>query len=141
MSRLLRPVLVLLLVLLPLRGWAQVSMNLGDGVQTPAQTTAQAQAQAHEMTSNDMASMADLHSLAAEQHTSDAIPGCHVNVNTPADCGSHDHQHCVICHLAVAQPPAFTLLLTDAAQHSCPSTANTAWHSADLRTLQRPPRA
>lgn len=139
MSRLLRPVLVLLLVLLPLRGWAQVSMNLGDGVQTPAQTTAQAQA--HEMTSIDMASMADLHSLAAEQHTSDAIPGCHVNVNTPADCGSHDHQHCVICHLAVAQPPAFTLLLTDAAQHSCPSTANTAWHSADLRTLQRPPRA
>lgn len=139
MSRLLRPVLVLLLVLLPLRGWAQVSMNLGDGVQTPAQTTAQAQA--HEMTSNDMASMADLHSLAAEQHTSDAMPGCHVDANTPADCGSHDHQHCVICHLAVAQPPAFTLLLTDAAQHSCPSTANTAWHSADLRTLQRPPRA
>ena len=139
MSRLLRPVLVLLLVLLPLRGWAQVSMNLGDGVQTPAQTTAQAQA--HEMTSNDMASMADLHSLAAEQHASDAMPGCHVNANTPADCGSHDHQHCVICHLAVAQPPAFTLLLTDAAQHSCPSTANTAWHSADLRTLQRPPRA
>ncbi|MDE1978359.1 MAG: hypothetical protein KGI86_03430 [Betaproteobacteria bacterium] len=139
MSRLLRPVLVLLLVLLPLRGWAQVSMNLGDGVQTPAQTTAQAQA--HEMTSNDMASMADLHSLAAEQHTSDAMPGCHVDANTPADCGSHDHQHCVICHLAVAQPPAFTLLLTDAAQHSCPSTANTAWHSADLRALQRPPRA
>lgn len=139
MSRLLRPVLVLLLVLLPLRGWAQVSMNLGDGVQTPAQTTAQAQA--HEMTSNDMASMADLHSLAAEQHTSDAMPGCHVDANTPADCGSHDHQHCVICHLAVAQPPAFTLLLTDAAQHSCPSAANTAWHSADLRALQRPPRA
>lgn len=133
MSRLLRPILVLLLVLLPLRGWAQVSMNLGDGVQTPAQ--------AHEMTSNDMASMADLHSLATEQHTSDAMPGCHVDANTPADCGSHDHQHCVICHLAVAQPPAFTLLLTDAAQHSCPSTANTAWHSADLRTLQRPPRA
>ncbi|MBN8743369.1 MAG: hypothetical protein J0I24_03595 [Thiomonas arsenitoxydans] len=139
MSRLLRPVLVLLLVLLPLRGWAQVSMNLGDGVQTPAQTTAQAQA--HEMTSNDMASMADLHSLAAEQHTSDAMPGCHVDANTPADCGSHDHQHCVICHLAVAQPPAFTLLLTDAAQHSCPSTANTAWHSAEPRSLQRPPRA
>ncbi|HOI67666.1 MAG TPA: hypothetical protein PLD03_13805 [Thiomonas arsenitoxydans] len=139
MSRLLRPILVLLLVLLPLRGWAQVSMNLGDGVQTPAQTTAQAQA--HEMTSNDMASMADLHSLAADQDTSEAMPGCHVNANTPADCGSHDHQHCVICHLAVAQPPAFTLLLTDAAQHSCPSTANTAWHSADLRTLQRPPRA
>ena len=139
MSRLLRPVLVLLLVLLPLRGWAQVSMNLGDGVQTPAQTTAQAQA--HEMTSNDMASMADLHSLAAEQHTSDAMPGCHVNANTPSDCGSHDHQHCVICHLAVAQPPAFTLLLTDAAQHSCPSTANTAWHSAEPRSLQRPPRA
>ncbi|OZB69018.1 MAG: hypothetical protein B7X36_14495 [Thiomonas sp. 14-64-326] len=135
----LRPILVLLLVLLPLRGWAQVSMNLGDGVQTPAQTTAQAQA--HEMTSNDMASMADLHSLAADQDTSEAMPGCHVNANTPADCGSHDHQHCVICHLAVAQPPAFTLLLTDAAQHSCPSTANTAWHSADLRTLQRPPRA
>lgn len=128
MSRLLRPVLVLLLVLLPLRGWAQVSMNLGDGVQTPAQA-------------HDMVSMADLHSLAAEQHTSDAMPGCHVDANTPADCGSHDHQHCVICHLAVAQPPAFTLLLTDAAQHSCPSTANTAWHSADLRALQRPPRA
>ncbi|MBN8777323.1 MAG: hypothetical protein AB7S53_03165 [Thiomonas sp.] len=128
MSRLLRPVLVLLLVLLPLRGWAQVSMNLGDGVQTPAQA-------------HDMVSMADLHSLAAEQHASDAMPGCHVKANTPADCGSHDHQHCVICHLAVAQPPAFTLLLTDAAQHSCPSTANTAWHSADLRALQRPPRA
>jgi hypothetical protein len=93
------------------------------------------------MTSNDMASMADLHSLAAEQHASDAMPGCHVNANTPADCGSHDHQHCVICHLAVAQPPAFTLLLTDAAQHSCPSTANTAWHSAEPRALQRPPRA
>lgn len=139
MSRLLRPILVLLLVLLPLRGWAQVSMNLGDGVQTTAQTTAQAQA--HEMTSNDMASMADLHSQAADQDTSEAMPGCHVDANTPADCGSHDHQHCVICHLAVAQPPAFTLLLTDAAQHSCPSTANTAWHSAEPRALQRPPRA
>lgn len=134
MSRLLRPILVLLLVLLPLRGWAQVSMNLGDGVQTPAQTTATAHA-------HDMTSMAGLHSLAADQDTSEAMPGCHVNANTPADCGSHDHQHCVICHLAVAQPPAFTLLLTDAAQHSCPSTANTAWHSADLRALQRPPRA
>jgi len=131
MSRLLRPILVLLLVLLPLRGWAQVSMNLGDGVQTPAQTTAQA---------HDMTSMAGLHSLAAEQDTSDAMPGCHVNASTQADCGSHDHQHCVICHLAVAQPPAFTLLLADAAQHSRPSTANTAWHSADLRALQRPPK-
>ncbi len=128
MSRLLRPILVLLLVLLPLRGWAQVSMNLGDGLQTTAQA-------------HDTASMAGLHSLATEQDTSDAMPGCHVNASAQADCGSHDHQHCVICHLAVAQPPAFTLLLTDAAQHSCPSTANTAWHSADLRALQRPPRA
>ena len=134
MFRLLRPVLVLLLVLLPLRGWAQVSMNLGDGVQTPAQTTAQA---------HDMDSMPSLHSLAAAHETSYAMAGCHVNASadTQADCGSHDHQHCVICHLAVAQPPAFTLLLADAAQHSRPSTANTAWHSADLRALQRPPKA
>lgn len=136
MSRLLRPILVLLLVLLPLRGWAQVSMNLGAGVQTPAQTTARA----HEMSSM-RGSMAGLHSLAADQDSPEAMPRCHVNANTPADCGSHDHQHCVICHLAVAQPPAFTLLLADAAQHSRPSTANTAWHSADLRALQRPPRA
>ena len=128
MSRLLRPILVLLLVLLPLRGWAQVSMNLGDGVQTTAQA-------------HDMASMAGLHSLAAEQDTPDAMPGCHVNASAQADCGSHDHQHCVICHLAVAQPPAFTLLLTNAAQHSCPSAINTAWHSAEPRALQRPPRA
>jgi hypothetical protein len=132
MSRLLRPILVLLLILLPLRGWAQVSMNFGDGVQTPAQTTAQA---------HDMASMAGLHSLATAQDPSEAMPGCHVNASAQADCGSHDHQHCVICHLAVAQPPAFTLLLTDAAQHSRPCTANTAWHSADLRAPQRPPRA
>ena len=36
---------------------------------------------------------------------------------------------------------AISLLLTNAAQHSCPSAINTAWHSAEPRALQRPPRA
>ncbi|MDD4887349.1 MAG: hypothetical protein PHO64_10595 [Thiomonas sp.] len=123
MSKAFRPLLILLLVLLPLRGWAQVSMAAGDCVASAAPQSAQAPLHGQgDMTAMDM--------TAAEP--------CHTA--SGADCGSHDHQHCVICHLAVGQPSPLTLLLADAAQHACPPAANTAWHSADPRTLQRPPR-
>ncbi len=126
MSALLRPVLILLLVLLPLRGWAQVSMAAGDCIARVAPQPMQQHL--HQMgDTGDMATM-DMTTMA-----------CHDP--SGADCGSHDHQHCVICHLAVGQPTAFNLLLADAEQHACPQVANTAWHSADPRTLQRPPRA
>jgi hypothetical protein len=126
MSALLRPVLILLLVLLPLRGWAQVSMAAGDCIVRVAPQPMQQHL--HQMGDRgDMATM-DMTTMA-----------CHDP--SAADCGSHDHQHCVICHLAVGQPPALSLLMASVAQHACPQVANTAWHSADPRTLQRPPRA
>ncbi len=124
MSAVLRPVLILLLVLLPLRGWAQVSMAAGDCVASAVPlSTQEHRHDAGEITAMDGATMESCHTASS------------------ADCGSHDHQHCVICHLAVGQPAAFSLLLANAAQQACPQAANTAWHSADLRTLQRPPRA
>lgn len=123
MSAVRRPVLILLLVLLPLRGWAQVNMAAGDCVASAAPLSTQE----HRHDAGDMTAM--------DRTT---MESCHTASST--DCSSHDHQHCVICHLAVGQPPAFSLLLANAAQQACPQAANTAWHSADLRTLQRPPR-
>jgi hypothetical protein len=124
MSALLRPVLILLLVLLPLRGWAQVSMAAGDCVASAAPISTQE----HRHHAGEMSAM-----------DSTAMESCHTA--SSADCGSHDHQHCVICHLAVGQPPAFDLLMAGDTQHACPQAADTAWRSADPRALQRPPRA
>ena len=124
MSKVFRPFLILLLVLLPLRGWAQVSMAAGDCVVSTAPQSMQAHPHgAGDMAAMDMAAMDSCHTASA------------------VDCGSHDHQHCVVCHIAVGQPAAFSLLLTGSTQHACPPAANTAWHSADPRALQRPPRA
>ena len=128
MSALLRPLLILLLVLLPLRGWAQVSMTAGDCVAS----TAPHVMQEHRHDAGDMTAM----DMTAMDMT--AMEPCHTA--SGADCSSHDHQHCVICHLAVGQPPTFSLLLASATQHACPQAADTAGHSADPRTLQRPPR-
>ncbi|MGC9162552.1 MAG: hypothetical protein ACP5F9_03260 [Thiomonas sp.] len=125
MSHVLRPVLILLLALLPLRGWAQVGMAVSDC--TAGVTAAEVQQHAH----------------AAAPAGMDAMDIGHTACHDPAggDCSAHDHQHCVICHLAVGQPPGVRLLLASAVQHPCPQAADTPWHSADPRTLQRPPRA
>jgi|YelNatPaOPRAMG01_1025707.scaffolds.fasta_scaffold10425_2 hypothetical protein len=123
----LRPLLILLLVLLPLRGWAQASMAVGD---CSARASVQVvQAHAHH-DADDRAAMDGM-----------AMQSCHGAAGASADCGSHDHLHCVICHLAVGQPPAFALLIASDTQHACPQAADTAWRSADPRALQRPPRA
>ena len=118
MSTVLRSVLILLLVLLPLRGWAQVSMaaTACDG---PVATT-------------HAAHSADHDAMQAMEHCA---------TETGSACPDHAHAHCVICQLAVGQPATFVLRLTQAAPHSCPLATDRAWHNADPRRLQRPPRA
>ncbi|MFZ5578232.1 MAG: hypothetical protein ACOY4Y_09100 [Pseudomonadota bacterium] len=127
MSLFLRPVLILLLVLLPLRGWAQASMT-ADGCAMRGEAVHALQMDG--MAAAHMATMTGCHEQIASDH----------GASGDIDHTAHDHQHCVICHLAVAQPSAFELLVAHAAQHPCPAAANTAWHSAELQTLQRPPR-
>ena len=131
MRRLLRPVLILLLVLLPLRGWAQASMTAGDCGMQGEVAAMQHTVAAPSPRTDAMAAM----DMAADP----AMHACHTQA--VADHATHDHQHCVICHLAVAQPPAFALLTAQAVQHPCPTAADTAWRSAELPALQRPPRA
>lgn len=141
MSLLLRPVIALLLVLLPLQGWVQAAMAAG----TAAAAQHAAAAPLHAAMPDRAMHMQPMPSDACSAQVL-AVHGLDsaTDVNCPdagtSGCADNDHAHCVICHLAAAQPPAFTLLLANAAQHPCPQTANTAWYSADLRTLQRPPR-
>ncbi|WP_449370657.1 hypothetical protein [Thiomonas sp.] len=115
MSALLRSVLILLLVLLPLRSWAQLSMSAAD-FQGPAVASAPA----------------------ANAHAMMAMDDC--PAQTHAGCQDHPHTLCSICQLAVGQPAAFVLRLTHAAPHACPLAADLAWNDADPRQIQRPPR-
>ena len=131
MSTLLRSVLILLLALLPLRGWAQASMAADDWAMHSTAVLAQHAAVVHGMEAGDMAAM--------DMTAAQSIPPCHDQA--ASDHTAHDHQHCVICQLAVAQPPALAPLAAHAAQHPCPAAADTAWHSEELQALQRPPRA
>lgn len=97
MSTVLRSVLILLLVLLPLRGWAQVSMaaTACDGPVAIAPA----------------AHSADHDAMQAMEHCA---------TETGSACTDHAHAHCVICQLAVGQPATFVLRLTQAAPFSCP---------------------
>jgi len=126
MSRLLRPVLIVLLVLLPLRGWAQASMVLGADC---AAVTAAAPAAA----ADDGCPMHRADAGIAAGHATHPAAD-----TTPAD---DPHPHCVVCHLALAEPPALPLAAGTAALHPCPLAAGAHWLDADPRTERRPPRA
>jgi len=118
MSRLVRSVLILLLVLLPLRGWAQAGMSVG---------------------ADAVAGALQQHGVEANGCDVPATSACHDHCAT--DCAEHDHAHCVICHLAVGQPPAFDLPLAKLTPSPCPQAAPTPWASAEPRALLRPPSA
>lgn len=122
MPRLVRSVLILLLVLLPLRGWTQASMSADAcavaGALQPHGVDADA-CDAAAMSASDVAH--------------------HGHATT--DGAAHDHAHCVICHLAIGQPPTFDLSQAKLAPAPCPQTAEIPWCSADPRALQRPPIA
>ena len=141
MILLLRPVIALLLVLLPLQGWVQAAMaaDTATAAQHAAAVPLHAGMPGSTTHMRQMLFDADIAEPMAAHDAGCATGGNDLQDST-SGCADHDHAHCVICHLAAAQPPAFTLLLANAAQHPCPQTANTAWYSADLRTLQRPPR-
>ncbi|WP_245800422.1 hypothetical protein [Thiomonas intermedia] len=118
MFSVLRPVLILLLVLLPLRGWAQANMTVAD-CHEPVATAERVQAPQHD--------------------DSMSMDACHTP--TDGECTGSGHLHCVICQLAVGQPATFVLRLTQAVPHACPLATHLAWHDADPHLLQRPPRA
>lgn len=127
MSRLLRSVLIALLVLLPLRGWAQASMVLGGDC---AAVTAAAPAAAPAADDGCPMHRADAGIAAGN-------PAHHAADTTPAD---DPHPHCVVCHLALAEPPALLLAAGTAVLHPCPLAAGAHWLDADPRAERRPPR-
>ncbi|WP_112485256.1 hypothetical protein [Thiomonas sp. X19] len=128
-----RVLLIIMLALLPLRGWAQAVM-LADGeplaptlVSAPAQGMAD---MAMDMGMHDHAAMAASQDMGSQPPASDADRGC----------SDHAHQLCVVCGMAAASLPAPFTPHPGQVQQLCPMAASSGWHSAEARALLRPPR-
>jgi hypothetical protein len=129
-----RALLIIMLALLPLRGWAQAVMLASGESLTPSLVATAA------------------HGLAAMSETMDMNAHNHMSMSTSPDvdgqptsddsrgCGDHAHQLCVVCGMAAASLPFHTLFHTGQVQQPCPMAASSGWHSAEARALLRPPR-
>lgn len=119
-----RLVLIIMLALLPLRGWAQAVMLVGDIGMPPMSCSATAASSEHAM------SMA---------HTGMSMDMAHAD-SAHSGCADHEHQLCTVCSLAAASLPASFATQTSQVQAPCPAAICTSWDSADSRALLRPPR-
>lgn len=118
-------VLVVTLALLPLRGWAQAVMLVGDMGMPAMSCPATAASSEHAM---------PMAHAAMDKHMAHAGPA-------PSGCaGDHEHQLCTVCSLAAASLPARFATQTSQVQAPCPAAICTSWDSADPRALLRPPR-
>ncbi len=128
-----RVLLIIMLALLPLRGWAQVVMLADGGPLAPALVSPPAQGM------TDMAMTTGGHdhaAMAAAQHGGTQAPASDAH----SGCSDHAHQLCVVCGMAAASLPALLTSHPGPVQQHGPIAASTGWHSAEARTLRRPPR-
>ncbi|NNM63544.1 MAG: hypothetical protein HKL99_02815 [Burkholderiales bacterium] len=126
-----RLLLIMMLALLPLRGWAQVVM-LAD---SESAVLNQVAAPVPEQGMTDMG-MHDHAAMTASQHGGAQPPASDAH----SGCSDHAHQLCVVCGMAAASLPAPLTSHPGPVQQHGPIAASTGWHSAEARTLLRPPR-
>ena len=129
-----RALLIIMLALLPLRGWAQAVM-LASGEQVTPSLVAAA---AHDMAAMPAAMDMDQHNHMS-MVTSQDVDGQPAS-DDQRGCGDHAHQLCVVCGMAAASLPFHTTFHTGQVQQPCPMAASSGWHSAEARALLRPPR-
>ncbi|MDE1952375.1 MAG: hypothetical protein KGL51_05060 [Betaproteobacteria bacterium] len=128
-----RLLLIIMLALLPLRGWAQVVM-LADSESAVLSLVA---APVPEQGMADMGTgMHDHAAMTTSQHGGAQPPASDAH----SGCSDHAHQLCVVCGMAAASLPAPLTSHPGPVQQSCPIAASTGWHSAEARALLRPPR-
>ena len=130
-----RLLLIIMLALLPLRGWAQVVM-LADSESAVRNLVA---APVPEQGMADMGMGTGMHdhaAMTASQHSGAQPPASDAH----SGCSDHAHQLCVVCGMAAASLPALLTSHSRPVQQPCPIAASTGWHSAEARALLRPPR-
>ncbi|MHB0921415.1 MAG: hypothetical protein ACYC22_10695 [Thiomonas delicata] len=120
-----RHLLIVMLILLPLRGWTQAVM-------AGTMDMPQASCASMSMDADPAASMTHAHE-AMQMPAADPGPAHQA-------CADHEHQLCVVCNMAAASVPALFLPQSGQVQAPRPAAACTSWDSADLRALLRPPR-
>lgn len=120
-----RHLLIVMLILLPLRGWTQVVMT---GTMDMAQASCAS-----------MSMDADLATPMTHAHEAMQMPAADPGPAHQA-CADHEHQLCVVCNMAAASVPALFMPQTRQVPAPRPAAACTSWDSADPRALLRPPR-